>query len=489
LQRKISDDIITLQVKFFTIGRFDMNKELQNPAAIDFMKVCENLHDGIHVSDGEGRILYVNKGYTRTTGIEAKDIIGRTVAEIEKEGKLYKGSVTERVLQTRERVDSVATIFKLDKEVLVTGIPIFDDDGNICYVVTNTRDFPELKNLESQLSNMAEEQRKTNQELAYFRRHQTGDRPLIYRSHAMEALMEMIRSVAQTEANILITGESGTGKELVANEIYLNSARYGKPFIKVNCAAIPAELLESELFGYEPGAFTGARSTGKDGLFEVANSGIIMLDEISDLPIPLQAKLLRVIQQRELIRVGGTRPIKLDIRIIAATNKDLAKEVEAGNFRKDLYYRLNVVPMEIMPLRNRREDIVALSEYFIKNFCKKYDKSLRFSPGGIDELVAYEWPGNVRELENMIERIVVVNPTGTVITREHVYSALNHSGMKPELEKLGGEKLKDLIAAYEKTIILSAIEHEGSMRKAAQVLGVDHSTLVKKCKTYAEKDA
>ena len=350
MQRKISDDIITLQVKFFTIGRFDMNKELQNPAAIDFMKVCENLHDGIHVSDGEGRILYVNKGYTRTTGIEAKDIIGRTVAEIEKEGKLYKGSVTERVLQTRERVDSVATIFKLDKEVLVTGIPIFDDDGNICYVVTNTRDFPELKNLESQLSNMAEEQRKTNQELAYFRRHQTGDRPLIYRSHAMEALMEMIRSVAQTEANILITGESGTGKELVANEIYLNSARYGKPFIKVNCAAIPAELLESELFGYEPGAFTGARSTGKDGLFEVANSGIIMLDEISDLPIPLQAKLLRVIQQRELIRVGGTRPIKLDIRIIAATNKDLAKEVEAGNFRKDLYYRLNVVPMEIMPL-------------------------------------------------------------------------------------------------------------------------------------------
>jgi transcriptional regulator with PAS, ATPase and Fis domain len=257
----------------------------------------------------------------------------------------------------------------------------------------------------------------------------------------------------------------------------------------VNCAAIPAELLESELFGYEPGAFTGARSTGKDGLFEVANSGIIMLDEISDLPILLQAKLLRVIQQRELTRVGGTRPIKLDIRIIAATNKDLAKEVEAGNFRKDLYYRLNVVPMEIMPLRNRREDIVALSEYFIKNFCKKYDKSLRFSPGGIDELVAYEWPGNVRELENMIERIVVVNPTGTVITREHVYSALNHLGMKPELEKLGGEKLKDLIAAYEKTIILSAIEHEGSMRKAAQVLGVDHSTLVKKCKIYAEKDA
>ena len=147
MQRKISDDIITLQVKFFTIGRFDMNKELQNPAAIDFMKVCENLHDGIHVSDGEGRILYVNKGYTRTTGIEAKDIIGRTVAEIEKEGKLYKGSVTERVLQTRERVDSVATIFKLDKEVLVTGIPIFDDDGEVEMVIVNSRDVTDLNTL------------------------------------------------------------------------------------------------------------------------------------------------------------------------------------------------------------------------------------------------------------------------------------------------------------------------------------------------------
>ena len=216
-----------------------MNMDSKNPFGIDFKMVCDNLHDAIHVADGEGRVIYVNKGYTRTTGIEGKDIIGRIVADIEKEGKFYKGSVTSRVLETRERVDSVATIFKLDKEVLVTGIPIFDDEGNIVYVVTNTRDFPELKNLERQLSTLTEEQRKANQELAYFRRQQTGDKPLVYSSHAMESLMEMIRSVAQTEANILITGESGTGKELVANEIYLNSARYGKPFIKVNCEAIP----------------------------------------------------------------------------------------------------------------------------------------------------------------------------------------------------------------------------------------------------------
>ena len=465
-----------------------MNMDSKNPFGIDFKMVCDNLHDAIHVADGEGRVIYVNKGYTRTTGIEGKDIIGRIVADIEKEGKFYKGSVTSRVLETRERVDSVATIFKLDKEVLVTGIPIFDDEGNIVYVVTNTRDFPELKNLERQLSTLTEEQRKANQELAYFRRQQTGDKPLVYSSHAMESLMEMIRSVAQTEANILITGESGTGKELVANEIYLNSARYGKPFIKVNCAAIPSELLESELFGYEAGAFTGARSSGKDGLFEVANTGIILLDEISEIPISLQAKLLRVIQQRELLRVGGTKPIKLDIRIIAATNKDLAHEVEEGRFRKDLYYRLNVVPIEIEPLRKRKEDIEVLTEYFTKGFCKKYNKNLRFSPGGVGQLMAYDWPGNVRELENMIERIIVVNPSGTVINREHVFSALNHSGLDPELQNIGGGSLKDLVAKYEKTIILSAIDHEGSIRKAAKVLGVDHSTLVKKCRQYSEKD-
>lgn len=475
--------------EIFHRGRYDMDKNFINTGSIDFMKVCESLHDGIHVANGEGRVLYVNKGYTRTTGIEADDVVGRLVADIEKEGKYYKGSVTERVLKTRERVDSIATIFKLNKEVLVTGIPIFDDNGDICLVVTNTRDFPELKDLERQLNSLEDEQRKNQQEIEYLRRRLAGDRTMVYRSHSMESLVKLVQSIAQTEANILITGESGTGKELIANEIYNNSLRVGKPFIKVNCAAIPAELLESELFGYERGAFTGARSEGKPGLFEVANTGIILLDEIGDMPITLQAKLLRVLQQKEIMRIGGSKTIKLDVRVLAATNRDLAAEVEKGNFRKDLYYRLNVVPIEVEPLRNRKEDIAALAEYFTNGFCKKYNKDLSFSPGGINELMAYDWPGNVRELENMIERIVVVNPSGTAITREHVYSALNHSGTKPDIDKLGGEKLKDLIAAYEKTIILSAIDHEGSMRKAAAVLGVDHSTLVKKCKHYHDEEA
>ena len=272
---------------------------------LDFQEVCQHLYDGIHITDGEGRILFINNAYTRTTGIQPEQILGRQVSEIE--GLLYQGSVTGQVLKTKKRVNSVATILGLNKEVLVTGTPVFDSSGNVKLVVTNTRDFPELKRLEQQLHALTEEQRRANEELAFLRRRQAEGKELIYRSKAMESVMQLVRTVAQTDVTVLITGESGTGKELIANELYQNSQRRGKPFIKVNCAAIPAELLESELFGYEEGAFTGARRSGRAGMFELANTGVILLDEIGDMPLSLQTKLLRVLQQRELLRVGGTR--------------------------------------------------------------------------------------------------------------------------------------------------------------------------------------
>ena len=226
----------------------------------DFREVCQNLYDGIHITDGEGVIVFINDAYTRTTGIRPEQVLGRRVSEIE--GLLYKGSVTGQVLKTKKRVNSMATILELGKEVLVTGTPVFDEAGNIKLVVTNTRDFPELKRLEHQLHTLTEERKKVHQELAFLRRQQAGGRELVYRSEAMESVMELVRTVAQTDVTVLITGESGTGKELIASELYQGSARRDKPFIKVNCAAIPAELLESELFGYEEGAYTGARRSG-----------------------------------------------------------------------------------------------------------------------------------------------------------------------------------------------------------------------------------
>lgn len=468
-----------------------MGQTSTNPAPaqqeLDFKGVCENLYDGIHITDGEGRILFINKAYTRTTGIRPEEILGRKVADIEAEGVLYKGSVTDEVLRTRKRVNSVATIFGINKEVLVTGTPVFDEEGNIKLVVTNTRDFPELKRLEQQLLTLTEESRKANEELAYLRRQQTGNKQIIYRSEAMASVMELIQTVAQTDVTVLITGESGTGKELVSNELYQNSSRRDKPFIKVNCAAIPAELLESELFGYEEGAFTGARRSGKAGMFELANTGMILLDEIGDMPLPLQTKLLRVLQQRELMRIGGSHPIKLDIRVVASTNRDLREAVNQGRFREDLYYRLNVVPIELKPLRERKMDIPCLAEQFCQNFCKKYGKTMHIQPDGMELLTEYQWPGNIRELENLVERIVVTS-SGPAITRGNVFTALNPSGMHLRGSIDDTATLKQQIAAYEREIILQAVEREGSLRRAAKSLGVDHSTLVKKLRRYGEEE-
>ena len=452
----------------------------------DFREVCQNLYDGIHITDGEGVIVFINDAYTRTTGIRPEQVLGRRVSEIE--GLLYKGSVTGQVLKTKRRVNSMATILELGKEVLVTGTPVFDEAGNIKLVVTNTRDFPELKRLEHQLHTLTEERKKVHQELAFLRRQQAGGRELVYCSEAMESVMELVRTVAQTDVTVLITGESGTGKELIASELYQGSARRDKPFIKVNCAAIPAELLESELFGYEEGAFTGARRSGKAGMFELADTGMILLDEIGDMPLTLQTKLLRVLQQRELIRVGGSRPVKLDLRVVAATNKNLREEVRQGRFREDLYYRLNVVPIELKPLRERQTDIPLLAERFCRDFCKKYGRDMRITPDGLQLLTEYPWPGNIRELENLIERLIVTNGEGGAVTRGHVLAALSSSGSFHGSSAAAGT-LKQQVSAYEREIVLQAVKREGSIRRAAKALGVDHSTLVKKLRQYGLAEA
>ena len=452
----------------------------------DFREVCQNLYDGIHITDGEGVIVFINDAYTRTTGIRPEQVLGRRVSEIE--GLLYKGSVTGQVLKTKRRVNSMATILELGKEVLVTGTPVFDEAGNIKLVVTNTREFPELKRLEHQLHTLTEERKKVHQELAFLRRQQAGGRELVYRSEAMESVMELVRTVAQTDVTVLITGESGTGKELIASELYQGSARRDKPFIKVNCAAIPAELLESELFGYEEGAFTGARRSGKAGMFELADTGMILLDEIGDMPLTLQTKLLRVLQQRELIRVGGSRPVKLDLRVVAATNKNLREEVRQGRFREDLYYRLNVVPIELKPLRERQTDIPLLAERFCRDFCKKYGRDMRITPDGLQLLTEYPWPGNIRELENLIERLIVTNGEGGAVTRGHVLAALSSSGSFHGSSAAAGT-LKQQVSAYEREIVLQAVKREGSIRRAAKALGVDHSTLVKKLRQYGLAEA
>lgn len=445
---------------------------------INFQQVCDNLYDGIHITDGEGKVLFINRAYTRTTGIYPEELLGRRVSDIEREGVLYTGSVTERVIRQKKRVNSVATILRMKKEVLVTGNPVFDENGDVKLVVTNTRDFSELKQLEAQLMYVAEEQQKGQTDAVLTL---SGDAEgIVDRSPAMRAVMKLVCSVAPTDATVLITGESGTGKEVVANEIVRRSRRSQRPFIKLNCAAIPGPLLESELFGYEEGAFTGAKKAGKAGLFEMANGGTILLDEIGDMPMDLQAKLLRVLQSRTVLRIGGSKPVALDVRVIASTNKDLKREVQNGRFREDLYYRLNVVPIALPPLRARLEEIPALTEHFCQAFSQKYGRTTHFSEQALLVMRGYPWPGNIRELENLVERMVILCYPHQV-TADDVAAVLYP---EQSLVPTGQQTLKAQVQAFERQVILRTLHTAGTMRKAAQILGVDHSTIVKKCRLY-----
>lgn len=447
---------------------------------LDFREISDNLYDGIYISDGEGKTIFINKAYTRTTGISQAEVLGRSVKEISEEGMLYKGAVTMDVITNKKTINSLGKSLKNNKDLLITGSPIFDDKGNIKLVVINNRDISDLKELEHKNALLKIDRQRAKEEIKYLRKQQFLNNIISTSINHMEETVELIKTIAPTDVTVLITGESGTGKEVVADEIYSRSKRNDKPFIKVNCAAIPDELLESELFGYEGGAFTDARRLGKIGLFELANEGTILLDEIGEMHLSLQAKLLRVLQTKEILRIGGSKPVKLDIRVIASTNKDLHEEIKEGKFREDLFYRLNVVPINIKPLRERKEMIPDLIREFLGKFNKKYGKEVILQNIAMDLLINYKWPGNIRELENLIERMVVINSDGIIkySNLESILDIENYSSY----DEPGNRKLKDLVQELERDVITLSIKKYGSVNKTAAILGLSQPALWKKCK-------
>ncbi|HEY4619846.1 MAG TPA: sigma-54 dependent transcriptional regulator [Nitrospirota bacterium] len=314
-----------------------------------------------------------------------------------------------------------------------------------------------------------------------------GYESLIGNSEGIQKVCSLIEKVAETDSTILILGESGTGKELVARTIHYNSPRKNKPLIPINCGAIPETLLESELFGHEKGAFTGA-STTRIGRFELADGGTIFLDEIGDMSPTLQVKLLRVLQQREFERVGGVRTIKVDVRIIAATNIDLEHAVHEGKFREDLYYRLNVIPVVIPPLRERADDIPLLMDHFLSHFNKSKKRDIKgFSPAAMDILISYPWPGNIRELENLVERLIILKGNGTIcpddLPEKFISHTLNNEGALHITLPETGVNLKDVVEEFENNLILQAMQKaQGVKNKAAQLLSLNRTTLVEKLK-------
>lgn len=306
-----------------------------------------------------------------------------------------------------------------------------------------------------------------------------GIQNCIATSDSMIRIFSKAKQVAAYPTTVLLLGETGVGKEVVSSFIHHNSDRADKPFIKINCSAIPEPLMESELFGYEKGAFTGAREKGKMGLFELANHGTILLDEIGDMSLSLQAKLLRTIQENEIMRVGGTHPVKLDVRLISATSRNIEEMVDNGQFLDALYYRLNVVELDIPPLRKRQEDIIPLAEFYLQHFCEKYKLSKEFAPDVRSCFLQYGWPGNVRELRNTVENLTV-SSIGTKISKEDLparIAGLSQERSAPQHRAAQNESLKSAVEALQKEMIAEAIAKEGSLRKAAAALDMDATTL------------
>ncbi|MEE1243617.1 MAG: sigma 54-interacting transcriptional regulator [Frisingicoccus sp.] len=312
----------------------------------------------------------------------------------------------------------------------------------------------------------------------------------IAESPQMKKIKETIEYIKDVDSSVLITGESGTGKEVVFKYICQTSKRKDQPIVKVNCGAIPENLFESELFGYEDGAFTGARKKGKAGLFELANQGTLFLDEISEMSLEMQVKLLRVIQEREIFRVGGVETIPVDVRIIAASNRNLEELVEKGKFRKDLFYRLNVIRLEIPPLRERHEDIIPLCNHFLEIFNKRYNKNKRLTIRAAKTLAHLDWPGNIRELENLVENIVVLEPE-EVMRAKHLQSRYckGTDGRIGTVKVEGVLPYKEALEQMERQLLINTKNQFGSTRKMAAILGLNQSTISRKLRQYHLDDA
>lgn len=448
-------------------------------------QVIESSYDGIYITDGNADTIFLNKSYEEITGMKRSEMIGKNMRYLEKNNYISK-SGTLMVLENRKDV-TIEQKFKTGKTVLVSSSPIFDDKGNITMVVTNVRNVTELYELKEQLKKNRQLTEKYYSQLEAMRNQLLKFSDIIAKDEKMLNILEIAKKVAKVDTTVLLLGETGVGKEKVAKYIHKNSKRSNKSFIKIDCGCVPCNLIESELFGYEKGAFTGANKEGKIGLFELADSGTIFLDEVGELPLDMQVKLLRVLQEGEIKRVGGTDTIKIDVRVIAATNRNLEEMVKKKTFREDLYYRLNVVPITILPLRERKDDIEPLIEHFMCVFNKKYDFNKIITSGAVDSLKEYRWPGNVRELKNIIERVMIMS-TGDKILRSDLPIKEVWSGHKSRTSGRNRHlTLKEEVESLEESLIEDAFERHGNVRDAAEELGINASTLVRKRKRYKNK--
>ncbi len=438
--------------------------------------ILEYSYDGIVLSDAQGKIFFATKAIERITGGKREDIYGKRLSDLLEEGLILddRRNISSSTINLSHRT-------RTGVEVFITSVPVYDRDGNFLCFIANYREMAELKEIQERLKKTQEEKRSYYRELCELRNRLLALEEIVVKSRSMRMIMENLIKFSPTEAPILLTGESGVGKGVIARIIHRMSPRNRGPFVEINCAAIPENLLEAELFGYESGAFTGAGKGGKPGLFELAQGGTLLLDEITEIPPALQAKLLRAIQHREIYHVGGVRPITLDVRIVCASNRDIEEMIEKGTFRQDLYYRISVIPIHIPPLRERQEDIIPLACHFLERYGKKYKRRKSFAPQTCKCLEEYHWPGNVRELENLIERLVILVDSERITPQDLPEEMLHHlSGGGAEVSV----SLRQHLEREERAFIEKVLSSSTGIRDAARRLGINHSTLIKKMRKY-----
>ncbi len=451
---------------------------------LELQAIIDSSSDGLFVCDGDANVIRVNPASEKIHKRPASEMVGRNMRELIPEGFIDRSAALDACLQ--KQTVSLLQTMPNNRKLISIGTPVFDQAGELIRVVVSERDITEIDTLQRELENQAAIKDQFRHQMLEMQQTELENRKIIARSPNMIKALRQAMRVATADSSVLILGESGVGKGVIADMIHRNSHRADRPLIKINCGAIPESLVEAELFGYEKGAFTGASTGGKPGQFELANEGILFLDEVAELPLSAQVKLLRFLEDGRITRLGGTDERKLDVRVLAATHRDLEDMVEKRTFRLDLYYRLNVIPIHVPAVRERKDCLVPLLRHYIDHFSRVNNESRRLSRAAIDALANYAFPGNVRELMNICERLVVMSETEVI---DLVDLPVQIAGsVKPrlpqEVDWPETVTLQEALETVERNLLSKARERYRSQARIAEVLGVNQSTVARKLKRY-----